>query len=163
MLTVDLVFQTLDSLIQGHAALLWGLGTLSLLTFLGSLIAIPLLVVRIPADYFAHIKRHPLRRGGLHPFLQLLSSTLKNLLGLVFVLAGLAMLVLPGQGILTILIGVTLMNFPGKYTLERRLVCKPAVFTVLNRIRRRCGREPLQVSECGPAPRSGCGLENKSP
>jgi len=55
------------------------------------------------------------------------------------------MLVLPGQGLLTILLGVTLVNFPGKYALERRIVSRPSVANTLNRIREAVGRNPLEL------------------
>ena len=60
-------------------------------------------------------------------------------------LAGLAMLVLPGQGLLTILIGLMLLDFPGKRRLERRIVARPAILAMLNRMRARRGRDPLRV------------------
>ena len=70
-------------------------------------------------------------------------------LGVVFILAGLAMIVLPGQGVLTILIGLALTNFPGKYALEQRLVRRPAVSGALNWIRQKAGRPPLEIPEEG--------------
>ena len=60
-------------------------------------------------------------------------------------LAGIAMLVLPGQGLLTILIGLTLLNFPGKYTAERRLAGRPRIARTLNRIRAAARRPPLAI------------------
>jgi hypothetical protein len=77
--------------------------------------------------------------------LRLIVLVVKNVLGLVFVLAGVAMLVLPGQGILTILIGLSLMNFPGKRTLERRFVQQPMVLQAINWMRRKAGQPPLTV------------------
>jgi len=70
----------------------------------------------------------------------------KNAAGVVFVLAGLAMLVLPGQGILTILIGLTLVNFPGKRSLEKRIVRQEKVCFAINWMRSRAGRPPLKIS-----------------
>jgi hypothetical protein len=57
------------------------------------------------------------------------------------------MLVTPGQGILTILVGLLLMNFPGKYRVERWLVTRPGVLRSLNRLRKRRGEPPFQVPE----------------
>src|SRR5919197_5810008 len=86
---------------------------LSVIGFLGSLIAIPFLLVRLPAHYFD--ERHPRTwMRDHHPVLRLLGLVLKNLAGVVFVLAGILMLFLPGQGILTLLIGISLIDFPGK-------------------------------------------------
>jgi hypothetical protein len=76
----------------------------------------------------------------------------KNLLGLVFVLAGVAMLVLPGQGILTILIGLMLMNFPGKRGLEQRLVQQPSVWRAINWIRSKAHQPALEMPTSSPSP-----------
>ena len=124
----------------------------SVVTFIGSLIAIPLILVRLPAHYFD--ERHPRIWLKDHdPLLRMLAMGLKNLLGLLFVLAGIAMLVLPGQGVLTMLIGLSLMDFPGKLTLERKLVSTPMVLKAINLLRERFGRAPLIVyPHCHIAP-----------
>ena len=120
--------------------LVWG----SLVLFIVSLAVIPWLVTKIPADYFHEERR---RRDALSDRslpLQLLLG-LKNLCGCLLVLLGLVMLVLPGQGILTIVIGLFLMNFPGKYRLERSLVSRPKVLDSLNWIRAKAQKPPLIV------------------
>jgi hypothetical protein len=71
---------------------------------------------------------------------------LKATLGVTFIIAGLAMLVLPGQGILTILVGMMLLNFPGKYQIERWLVTRRPVARSINWLRRRANKGPLQVN-----------------
>jgi hypothetical protein len=68
-------------------------------------------------------------------------------LGAVFLLAGLAMLFTPGQGLLTILMGIMLLNFPGKQRLELAIVRRPAVLKSINWVRGRAGRPPLQLPE----------------
>lgn len=123
--------------------LLWG----SLISFVLSLIAIPWIIVRLPADYFAHDRRAQAKGRERHPLAGLLLATLKNLLGMALVATGVVLLVLPGQGILTILLGLGLMNFPGKYHLEQRLIRRPAVARSLNWLRRRYGKAPLSVPE----------------
>lgn len=124
-------------LIEGAAAL-WWLAPLSLLLFFGTLAVVPLLVMAMPADYFLRERRSARR----HP-LALVRALLKNLLGLVIAAAGLVMLVTPGQGILTILIGLGMLNFPGKRALELRLVGRPGVRAAIDWIRRRGNRQPL--------------------
>ena len=119
----------------------WWLAPLSVVLFFGTLLVVPLLVLAMPADYFIR----DLRRGyRLHP-VHLLRTVLKNLLGLVVFLAGLLMLVTPGQGILTLLIGLGMLNFPGKRRLELHLVRRPGVHAAIDWIRRRGGRAPLIV------------------
>jgi hypothetical protein len=68
----------------------------------------------------------------------------KNLLGAVLIVAGLLMLVVPGQGLLTIAVGLALTDFPGKFRLERWIVKRPSVWRTINWLRRRAGREPLE-------------------
>ncbi len=117
------------------------LGLVSLLTFVGSLIAVPWLIGRMRADYFVTHWQEIEGRRRSHPALALTTAVLRNGLGLVLVAAGLTMLLLPGQGLLTILIGVCVMDFPGKRRLLRRLVSMPQVRQGLNWIRRKRNRE----------------------
>jgi len=67
-----------------------------------------------------------------------------GLVGALLVLLGMVMLVTPGQGLLTLLVGLLLMNFPGKYRLERWLVGRRGVLTALNWLRRRGGHAPFE-------------------
>jgi hypothetical protein len=69
------------------------------------------------------------------------------MLGAILVAAGLAMLMLPGQGILTILIGLGVMNFPGKYRLERWIISRPTVLKAVNWIRSKSHHPPLVMTE----------------
>jgi hypothetical protein len=130
-----------------HDAILWWLGAVSVLTFVGTLILIPLLVIRLPADYFRRDRHPPQSHPRPHAVLRVCGAIVKNLLGVVFIVAGLIMLLLPGQGVLTILIGLTLMNFPGKYALERRIVQQPAVLRGLNWIRAKAHQPALEFPE----------------
>ena len=106
-----------EFLIRYRTQLEW-LAVLSVIMFVGTLAVLPFLVVRIPYDYFTNKKRHHLRFADRHPAIRVTFLVLKNLLGAVFIAAGIAMCVLPGQGILTIVIGLTLVDFPGKFLLE---------------------------------------------
>jgi hypothetical protein len=120
------------------------LGIVSVAFFIGTLIAIPIILVRLPADYFDERRpRHWLKNW--HPVTRVTAYALKNVVGVIFLLAGIAMLVLPGQGILTMLIGVSLMDFPGKRDLERKLITRPAVLRTINKIRAKFHRPPLVV------------------
>lgn len=82
-----------------------------------------------------------------HSVLRWIGLSIKNVLGVVLVLMGLAMLVLPGQGVLTFLIGISLLDFPGKRNLERRIVRTPTVYRAMDAIRRRAGQPPLVLPE----------------
>ncbi len=81
-----------------------------------------------------------------HPVLRLVGHVVKNLVGVVFLLAGFAMLFLPGQGILTMLIGLSLLDFPGKRRLEGKLIGQPSVLRAINSMREKFGKPPLIVS-----------------
>ena len=121
------------------------LAAASVVGFVASLIAIPWILVRLPADYFdTRVPRHWMI--DRHPVLRMIGHIVKNLAGYVFLLAGIAMLVLPGQGILTILIGVSLIDFPGKHRLEARLVAQRMVLQAINAVRHRFGRPPLVLA-----------------
>jgi len=129
--------------VQGHETLFWWLAIFSAVAFVATLLLLPWAVSRIPADYF--VSRRPPRGpwADHHPIIRGVLLLAKNLLGVVFVLAGIAMLVLPGQGVLTILAGIMLLHFPGKRRLECWVVSRPAVLKSINWMRQRRKREPL--------------------
>jgi hypothetical protein len=145
--------------IFSNIAILWWLGILSVVTFVGTLTIIPVLVIRLPADYFMYEEGWQLPKQWPRVTLRLLGLLGKNLLGLIFIVAGLVMLVLPGQGIITILIGVMLTNFPGKRTLEQRLVQQPAVLRTLNWIRAKADQPPLVVPTADAPPKTTTGMQ----
>lgn len=138
------------SLIREYQGFLEWLGVISLLLLIVTVVIFPLVIIFLPQDYFIRAERDPSHQTRSHPVVWWTLVVLKNILGFVLVLAGLAMLLLPGQGLLTILLGTTLMNFPGKYKLERRLVSQPTIAKTLNRIRSGAGRPRLTLPDRGP-------------
>ncbi|HEY7366607.1 MAG TPA: hypothetical protein VIE37_21120 [Methylomirabilota bacterium] len=97
----------------------------------------------LPATYFqdgAEVQSRR-RRGGLNVLVRLA----KNALGIVLIVLGflLSLPAIPGQGVLTMLIGVILVDFPGKRALEQKLVARPRVLETMNRLRAWLGRPPL--------------------
>ena len=118
---------------------------MSVVGFVGSLLAIPWLIVRLPAEYFdLRVPRKFLAHAN--PVLRSVAVVAKNLIGFVLLLAGIAMLVLPGQGVLTIPIGVSLMDFPRKRDLEARLIGERHIFSGVNRLRERFGKPPFALA-----------------
>lgn len=127
--------------------LLWGF-LIFLVTFTVSIAITIVVLIKLPATYFKAehgrefwVERHPaLRWSGLIG---------KNLLGAFLVLLGVVMSLpgVPGQGVLTILLGVMLLDFPGKRALELKLVSRPKVLRTINRIRHRFDRPPLLLDE----------------
>jgi len=132
-------------LIRNHQFFFQTLGLLSLALFVVSLVVFPLVVANLPSDYFVRDKRDPAHQQRRHPVVWVFLTVVKNIFGSTLILAGIVMLVLPGQGILTILMGLALANFPGKFTLERRLVRQPSVGRTLNRIRELAGKPRLEI------------------
>ena len=125
--------------------LLWWMLAISLFSFMATLIVLPIILLKIPDDYFLSPERRGKHWQGSKSLLRVLMILSKNLLGLVFILLGIAMLILPGQGLLTILIGLILIDFPGKYAAERWIVRRPAVLKGINWIRQKARRGNLIV------------------
>ena len=128
-----------------YQALFTWMAVISAFTFFISLLALPWLVARIPVDYFCHEKRHPTPLKQAHPVLRIVALVGKNLLGWVLLLGGLIMLFIPGQGLLTIAMGLLLMDYPGKFRLERKIVSKPKILNGLNWLRRKVNTPPLKI------------------
>jgi hypothetical protein len=128
---------------QSHEAVLWWLAATSVLLFVATAIAVPMFLLRIPADYYARPTHPTSFFADSHPIPRALLRAGKNALGFVLVLTGIFMLVLPGQGLLTIIAGMMLLDFPGKQRLERWLVRRPLVLRSINWLRERNKRPPL--------------------
>lgn len=118
--------------------------------FLGSIAisfgAIVVVMVNIPANYFSsHYKRDFL--PGSSFIVRWGAVIAKNLLGVFLVFLGIALSLpgVPGQGVLTILLGLIMLDIPGKRPLEARIIKRPAVLSAINNLRSRYGKEPLVV------------------
>lgn len=115
------------------------LAVVSAIALVGTMIAIPFILVRLPEDYF-DVRVPRTWMNNQHPFIRALGQIVKNVAGIVFLLAGVSMLVLPGQGLLTILIGVSLLDFPGKRRLEARIIGQRMMFNAVNSLRAKFGK-----------------------
>ena len=123
----------------------WGV-IISLLLIAGSMVLAVVVVVTWPPDHFREGERVPFMRHR-HPLVRALGLVAKNLIGVILFLLGVIMALpgVPGQGLLTALIGVTLVDFPGKRGLERRLIMKPSILKAINRLRARFDRPALEI------------------
>lgn len=119
----------------------WGLAIFSVLAICASVVLVPRFLASLPPDY--------LRGEGHSPPASPLLRIARNLLGVVLVLLGVAMLLLPGQGVLTLLVGLLLVDFPGKHQLVTRLLSRPKVLSIVNKLRAHKHAAPLE-----PAPSS---------
>ena len=135
-------FAIIESVIPGEVLI--AIFVVSIIAFIGTLVAIPAILIRLPADYFDEEKPHTWMKT-YHPIIRKISLFLKNGVGYIFLLAGFAMLVLPGQGLLTMLIGVSLIDFPGKRQFEKKLMCLPGVLKTINALRQKYGKPPFSV------------------
>jgi hypothetical protein len=124
--------------LSSHRGLVVGLSVASVVMFVGSLLAVPWLISRAPRDFFV-------RDGDAARTRALPLAIVKNLVGALLTLAGVFMLILPGQGILTLIVGLALLDFPGKRALILRLAKRPSVLRALNYVRRKTRREPFDA------------------
>jgi hypothetical protein len=123
---------------------LW-VGGLFAASSLLSLAAVVAVLVALPVNYFQDGGAPA--EGPRSPLLRWAWKIAKNILGLVLIALGLVLSVpgVPGQGLLTIVIGLILLDYPGKRGLERRIVARPAVLRTINRVRTRFGRPPMEL------------------
>ncbi len=131
--------------IRSYETILTWLTAASVVVFIASFMLVPFLIIRIPPDYFAAGKNHKKLRADHHPVIRGALVIARNMLGCIFLVAGIFMLVLPGQGVLTIFAGIMLLDFRGKHRLERWIVSRRPVLQSINWIRRRAGRAPLTL------------------
>lgn len=110
---------------------------------IGSLVLAPSVIARLPADYFRDQRRARDASRAPRPLLHFTMALLKNLLGGALIVAGAAMIVLPGQGLLTMAIGVGLVDFPGKRRLVNAVVRRPVVLRSLNWVRAKAHKAPF--------------------
>ena len=122
--------------------LVW-LGSLSFIIFIFSLLTIKWLVALIPSDYF--IKKNNSEFRSNYPIFWLVSIIIKNLVGYTLIIGGILMLVLPGQGLFTIFVGLMLSNYPGKFYIERKFIAIPSVLRAINWLRKKSNTPPIKI------------------
>ncbi len=116
------------------------LGIISVTSLVASLISCVAVIAYLPSDYFI-IKKQMIRIK--RPILRVCFIFLKNLIAMIFIIVGIIQIPLPGQGVLTILIGIIISDIPGKRLWERRIIQIPAVFKAANLIRLHLKRSPF--------------------
>lgn len=125
-----------------QGALLWLL--IFLLTFGASLAIVSVVLVKLPATYFkpSHDRSFLADRP---PVIRALAIIGKNLLGVALVVVGILLSLpgVPGQGMLTILLGIMLLDFPGKPRFEHWLVSRPKILHAINKLRHKFSKPAL--------------------
>lgn len=129
--------------LHSNETLIEWLVVLSIISLVAILIIVPLILTRLPADYFS--TQHQTAWSGKYTLLRIPLFVAKNCLAVLFIFAGFFMLVLPGQGILTILVGLILLDFPGKYRVERWVLKQRTVLKTVNWVRKKWGKPVLIV------------------
>lgn len=130
------------------------MGLLSVLSFAIGLICVPWLINKLDDDFFTlqnHKKRIRKRREQ-HPLMMVVAMIIRHCAGFILLVAGLTMLFIPGQGVLTILAALVLMEFPGKYRLVMAIVRQKRIRRVLDWIRKKGDREPFVLEDKPPCP-----------
>ena len=130
-----------------NSDLLFLLGSLSIFILIISVFMMVLIISFLPEDYFKSENRNLISsvQNSRYPLLKLLVLITKNFFGILLLLSGVLMLVLPGQGILTIITGLVFIDYPGKYKFERKLLKQKGVINSINWIRSRLSKPPLKV------------------
>ena len=130
-----------------NSDLLFLLGSLSIFILIISVFMMVLIISFLPEDYFKSENRNLISsvQNSRYPLLKLLVLITKNFFGILLLLSGILMLVLPGQGILTIITGLVFMDYPGKYKFERNLLKQKGVINSINWIRSRLSKPPLKI------------------
>jgi hypothetical protein len=122
------------------------LGLLStyLLISAASLVLFVVVIVALPATYFSSQRHLWIDR---HPIIRWFGFLGKNLLGLAIVGLGILLSLpgIPGQGLLTILVGAVLVDFPGKQAFVLGLIRRQGVLLNVNRLRQVFRRPPLVI------------------
>jgi hypothetical protein len=119
-----------------HPALVWGAVIYTVLATGGALLLMPRFLARLPPDYL---------HNGAHSPMSLGWRVLRNVMGGTLVLVGIFMLLAPGPGILTLLAGLILVDFPGKHAVVVKLLSRPKVLAAVNKLRVHRGARPLEA------------------
>jgi len=140
----------IDWIANRWASFTWGeIGLavgLFLLSFTVSIAAISIVMVKIPANYFSSHHERDFMPGS--PFLVRWGAVIiKNVFGVFLILLGILLSLpgVPGQGVLTILLGLIMVDIPGKRPLEARIIKRPAVLSAINNLRAKYNKPPLEL------------------
>ena len=137
------LLENIKTLLDNYYDFFFWLGVVSSIIFLISLLSIRWLVCMIPSDYF--IKKEQSKFKSNYPVAWIISSIIKNIFGYVLIFGGILMLVLPGQGLITIFIGLMLSSYPGKYKIEKKIIAIPRIFKTINWLRKKSDEPPLNL------------------
>ena len=136
---IEFLGQNLNSILS------W-LAISSLFIFFFSIFTINFVIKMIPVDYFDSSKRELSPFKTSNPIIWLILFITKNVMGYLLIIGGILMLVLPGQGMLTILLGLIFSDYPGKYKLEKKLITIKPIYRYINWVRKKSDIEPIKLA-----------------
>jgi len=128
---------------QSHTALAGAIALISILVVLVYAVVMFVAVSRVSPDYFVSRAPSESTWRSRHPIVRFLGHVVKNVIGVVLLFVGLAMLVLPGQGMLTIVVALMLLDFPGKRRLTLRILRLRHVRSAIDWMRAKAKQPPL--------------------
>ena len=131
-----------EFIVNNKIYIVW-LGTFSLIIFIFSLLSLKWLVSFIPYDYFTNNSPSKLKSEFFLIWIMLM--IVKNIIGYILIVGGILMLVLPGQGLFTILIGLMLSNYPGKFYIEKRFIAIPNILKMINWLRKKTNTPKIKI------------------
>jgi len=116
-------------------------------SFFANLGIVSLILVKLPADHFSKSRKTKFWAGP-RPWLHAAKVIGKNIGGILLVALGVVLSLpgVPGQGLLTVLLGIMLLDFPGRHRLEQKLLSKPSILNSINKLRDRFGKKPLELN-----------------
>ena len=118
-----------------------------LVSFFDNLGIVSWILVKLPADHFSKSRKTKFWSGP-RPWLHAAKVIGKNIGGVLLVGLGIVLSLpgVPGQGLLTVLLGIMLLDFPGRHRLEQKLLSKPSIVNSINKLRGRFGKKPLELN-----------------
>ena len=119
------------------------LGISSFVVLVLSALSIGYFIRKIPHDYFLDDKRGVSQIKNKNPVIWIIALVLKNVIGYCLILGGILMLVLPGQGLLTILVGLMISDYPGKFKIEKRIIKTKLILKTINWYRAKSNVLPI--------------------
>ena len=119
------------------------LGISSIAILVISALSIGYFIKKIPYDYILNDKRGISEYKDKNPIFWIITLALKNIIGYCLIMGGILMLVLPGQGLLTILVGLMLSDYPGKFKLEKRIIKTNLILKTINWYRNKSNIPPI--------------------
>ena len=142
------MFDLLSDFLSG---LTWQKVVVGALIFLASFFInlgiVSFILVKLPADHFSKNRKTKFWAGP-RPAIHAAKVIGKNIGGILLVALGIVLSLpgVPGQGLLTVLLGIMLLDFPGRHRLEQKLLSKPSIVNTINRLRERFDKPPLQLN-----------------